>query len=104
MRKVIINILISNCGCIKHSVSIKSIEALQQYAKRREEALIGQRFGKLIVIEHAGKIENRNNANVWKCRCDCGNITFATTSDLQSLHVKSCGCLFFLNKNILLKI
>lgn len=99
----------SNCGCKKqHNVSIKSIEALQKYAKNREKELIGQRFGKLIVLEYAGKIDNRNNANVWKCLCDCENITFVTTSELKSLHVKSCGCLHswyekiievFLNEN-----
>lgn len=83
----------SSCGCIKHNVSIKSVEALQQYAKKREKELIGQRFGKLTVIEHAGKMENRNNANVWECLCDCGNTIFATTSELKTLHVKSCGCL-----------
>lgn len=83
----------SSCGCIKKNVSIKSIEALRRYAKEREKTLIGQRFGKLTVIGHAGKVENRNNANLWKCLCDCGNITFATTSELKSHHVKSCGCL-----------
>ena len=83
----------SSCGCIKRQVSIKSLEALQQQAKKREKELIGQRFGKLTVIEHVGKIKSRNNANVWKCLCDCGNTTFATTSALKSLHVKSCGCL-----------
>lgn len=84
----------SNCGCVKHRVSIKSIESLQKYAKKREEELVGQRFGKLTVIEHAGKMKDRNNANIWKCQCDCGNITFATTSELRSFHIKSCGCLY----------
>lgn len=102
----------SSCGCIKPDMS-KSIESLRRYAKNREKELIGQKFGKLIVIEHAGKIENRYNANVWKCLCECGNITFATTSDLKSLHIKSCGCLhsyyemliasFLRNNNIFFK-
>lgn len=83
----------SSCGCIKRKVSINSIKALQNYAKEREKELIGQRFGKLTVIEYVGKIEERNNANVWKCLCDCGNTTFATTSALKSSHIKSCGCL-----------
>lgn len=83
----------SSCGCIKRNISINSIKALQNYAKEREKELIGQRFGKLTVIEYIGKIKERNNANVWKCLCDCGNITFATTSELKSSHTKSCGCL-----------
>ena len=83
----------SSCGCLKRQVSIKSIESLQQYSKNLEKELIGQHFGKLTVIEHAGKIKEKNNANIWKCVCECGNITYVTTSELKSLHVKSCGCL-----------
>ena len=33
---------------------------------------INQRYGRLVVIEYAGK-DNRNK-HLWKCKCDCGNI------------------------------
>lgn len=99
----------SNCGCEPHhKVSQNSINALVSYAKSRETKLLGQRFGKLTVIEYIGKMPEYCNANVWKCQCDCGNITYATTSNLNSGHIKSCGCLHsykemlitkFLNKN-----
>lgn len=84
----------SNCGCEPHhTVSQKSIDALIAYSKTQEIKLLGQKFGKLTVIEYIGKIPEYCNANVWKCQCDCGNIRYATTSSLNSGHIKSCGCL-----------
>lgn len=32
--------------------------------------LTGQRFGKLVVLEEAGK---DGKYSLWKCHCDCGN-------------------------------
>lgn len=53
--------------------------------------LIGQKFTKLLVEE---KTELRKGTSViQKCKCDCGNITYASTSELNSKHKKSCGCL-----------
>ena len=31
--------------------------------------------------------------HLWRCRCDCGRETVVRQSNLQSGHVKSCGCL-----------
>lgn len=56
---------------------------------------IGQRYGKLTVIEDLGMIKrpNRKNRHFWKCKCDCGN-TFEVRGDcLKSGNNKSCGCL-----------
>ena len=52
--------------------------------------LLGQRFGKLTVIENAGKINGRRY--FWKCQCDCGNIVTVEGSCLRSGNTKSCGC------------
>ncbi len=52
--------------------------------------LIGKKFNKLTVLERSS-IKSRNV--VWKCRCDCGNITFVETCNLKANRVKSCGCL-----------
>lgn len=52
--------------------------------------LTNQRFGKLKVIE---RVKNRKQKVVWKCICDCGNITEVRTTDLRSGNTKSCGCL-----------
>jgi hypothetical protein len=34
--------------------------------------LIGQRFMRLIVLEHVGS--NKYNKSIFRCQCDCGNI------------------------------
>ena len=53
--------------------------------------LKGQRFGKLIVLECAGKLDGRRY--FWKCQCDCGNIKVIAGASLTSGNTKSCGCL-----------
>lgn len=55
------------------------------------EDLTGKKFNRLTVLELAER--NSSGQIQWKCRCDCGNIVFATTSYLKSGHTKSCGCL-----------
>lgn len=59
--------------------------------KRLAKEYLGRKFGRLTVIEYAGK--DKNSCNIWKCKCECGNIRFAITSSLTSGRVKSCGCL-----------
>ena len=56
------------------------------------EDLIGQRFGKLTVIEKTDK-RSLNRQIFWKCKCDCGNIKEVITGSLTSGHTQSCGCL-----------
>jgi len=52
--------------------------------------LSGKKFGKLTVIEKSGK--NNNGCILWKCQCDCGNITILSGSRINLGKVKSCGC------------
>ena len=56
----------------------------------RGENITGQRFGKLTVLEYAGR---RGRVHFWKCKCDCGNITTVCKSNLKNGHTTSCGCL-----------
>lgn len=52
--------------------------------------IIGQKFGKLTVIERA---ENTKSGKVrWLCQCECGNRKVVTGGDLRSGHTTSCGC------------
>ena len=53
--------------------------------------LTNQKFNKLTVLEKTN--ERRNRQVVWKCQCDCGNITYVVSQALRSGHTKSCGCL-----------
>lgn len=66
-----------SCGCLQKEQSIKN--------------LIGQRFGKLVVIEDSGERYNRNV--IWLCKCDCGSLIKVRNNHLIDGHVISCGCL-----------
>ena len=56
---------------------------------------VGYRFGKLVVLERIGSASIKNGGGaLWRCVCDCGTTTRATTSVLQSKNnpKRSCGC------------
>ena len=73
----------TSCGCN----NIK-----RQYKQHvRKDTLVGQRFGKLVVLEATD--QRKLSTIVWKCLCDCGNTVFADTHRLNNGYIKSCGCL-----------
>ena len=55
---------------------------------------IGDRFGKLTVIDFAGHTKNAKGYNelIIKCKCDCGNIAIVKSINLLRGYTKSCGC------------
>lgn len=57
----------------------------------KHENLIGQKFGRLLVIDEAG-IEGRGKYR-WLCWCECGKETVVRGDLLKSGRTKSCGCL-----------
>lgn len=59
-----------SCGCYKFRANLKD--------------LTKQRFGKLTVLERDFNLKK------WKCKCNCGNITYVSTADLNN--ACSCGC------------
>lgn len=58
--------------------------------------LVGQKFGRLTVIEKVkGKIlKSGYEQQTYKCICDCGNETVVSYSALMSGNTTSCGCYF----------
>lgn len=52
--------------------------------------LIGNRYGRMVVVLEAGRKHGRV---VWECKCDCGNIVLKVGGDLESGRSKSCGCI-----------
>lgn len=50
----------------------------------------GQKFGKLLVINQAGR--NELKKVLWKCRCDCGNEISIVAGSLVTGNTTSCGC------------
>lgn len=68
-------------------------------AKQRKRNLLGQKFGKLTVIEETNEISDHHNF-YWKCQCECGKICYVESRQLISGTTKSCGCTksFYENK------
>ena len=55
------------------------------------EDIIGKKFNSLLVLE---KTEKKAGGKIlYKCKCDCGKITYVNRTDLQKSHIKSCGCI-----------
>ena len=59
------------------------------------ENMVGQKFGRLTVIENTFKKKNKNGRDMYyvKCQCECGNIKNVDKYSLKSGTTKSCGCL-----------
>lgn len=53
--------------------------------------LMGQKFGRLTVIERAKN--TKDGRAQWKCKCDCGNELIVRGKNLRNGSTKSCGCL-----------
>lgn len=73
-----------SCGCTRE-------EKFKKYREKKKFDLIGQRFGRLVVIENAGTDKNHNS--LWKCKCNCGNVVVTIGRSLILGLTKSCGCI-----------
>jgi len=51
----------------------------------------GERYGRLVAIEFAGR--NKWGGTLWECRCDCGKTVTTKLNSLLRGDTKSCGCL-----------
>lgn len=70
-----------SCGCLQ-----------KEHARQgRFINEVGNKYGKLKVIEFARWSNKRGS--VWKCQCDCGNIIEVEGTNLRTGNTKSCGCL-----------
>ncbi len=78
----IINENSRDCGCGRK-------KTLQEI---RTKNLVGQRFGKLVVIEMLEE-RNKNGRIIYKCKCDCGSEVEVLGNSLTTYHTLSCGCL-----------
>ena len=52
---------------------------------------VGMRYGRLLVIEHAGR--NPRHKHQWLCKCDCGKEKIVVGDNLSTNRSRSCGCL-----------
>lgn len=69
-----------SCGCLQR----------ERTAETARKDLSNERFGSLLALRPTTK--RKAGMIVWECQCDCGNIHFASTSDLTTGNVMSCGC------------
>lgn len=59
----------------------------------RKENLLGQRFGRLVVVAEIPSKPGKPKRPQWECKCDCGNtIVVHRGCDLKSGNTTSCGC------------
>lgn len=66
-----------------------------QIAIKKANVKIGDRFGRLVVLERIGThiFPNKSKTPIWRCLCDCGNYYNVISASLISGNTKSCGCL-----------
>lgn len=59
-----------------------------------KQDLVGQKFGRLTVLEQADDyIDNKGKHYAqWRCKCDCGNEIVTLGNHLKKGNTKSCGC------------
>lgn len=61
-------------------------------ANTKKINMIGKKFGRLTVLSECEK-RAKNGKIIYKCRCDCGNITDVIGDNLRRGNTMSCGCL-----------
>lgn len=57
----------------------------------RTQNLVGERFGKLTVLEKLPEKEDRYAT--WRCKCDCGGEIVVNTKRLLRGTITNCGCI-----------
>lgn len=80
MGKLLRNGATRSCGCLK-----KEMDSAYKLD------LTGSKYGKLTVVERAGKDDKKDS--LWLCKCDCGNTKIVKQNYLMGGHTRSCGCL-----------
>lgn len=77
-----------SCGCLQRERAAES-------NMKRAGSLIGQKFGKLTVIEEVGFFTHTNGrkSRLYKCLCECGNYCEVQHQYLAFGDTTSCGCI-----------
>lgn len=69
-----------SCGCL----------ARETTSKIKFKNIAGMKFGRLTALEVFKKDGKRT---IWKCQCECGNVSYSNVTNLINGTTKSCGCL-----------
>ena len=77
-----------SCGCYQRQ------RARESNIQRGGGDLVGQKYGRLIVIKEVpSKSKGEKKNRYFLCKCECGNQIEVSANHLRSGHTKSCGCL-----------
>lgn len=60
--------------------------------KKEVNNMVGQKFGRLTVLDETNH-RRKDGHKVYKCKCDCGVISYVASNCLVTGRTKSCGCL-----------
>lgn len=79
--------LAKSCGCLSKQALIDGREIYKVKNK------IGQKYGRLTVIERDFNKEKENKGVYWRCICECGNYTTVSSNNLRQgkYGTQSCG-------------
>lgn len=87
------------CSCGREKIvdsQLLQSKAISDCGCSTIKRLVGRKFGRLTVIDSTAKRDIHTGSIIWKCQCDCGNIVYVSTSNLESNsnhRTQSCGCL-----------
>ena len=86
--------IIKVLGTSLKSNHTKSCGCLMKKYKVKDDAMLGKKFGKLLVVSRAEshKIPSGSVYDKWNCVCDCGNHTVSFGRHLRKGTTQSCGC------------
>lgn len=76
-------------GCLRRKNATKSCGCLIGKIGHKIDDIKGQKFGKLTALQVVGR---KKKFALWECRCDCGKIYHAISTQLRQGITKSCGC------------
>lgn len=86
-----------SCGCLTKRTTVEEFKD-QSIIKSKKifKDITGEKFGKLTVVELSHRKDGKRVSRFyWWCVCDCGNQNriLASSNNLWSGHVQSCGCI-----------
>ena len=79
-----------DCGQLRTFLTSRLTGGHVRSCGQHRKVLLGRRFGKLTVMEYVQDAASKEDN--WRCKCDCGNWITATTKELTSNLISSCGC------------
>lgn len=95
-------------GNTKSCGHIAKDKIIQRNIENGKQIKVGDRFGKLTVIQDLGMRQQKTRDKRWRwslCQCDCGSNPIEVPNNLlMTGHKKSCGCLYSYGEHLIEQI